>query len=179
MPQETHDIPADVLALPVDALDLSVRAANVLERLSRGMTIEDLCKHTERDILLIKHSTRRVLKEIKAALRQLDPGLRLAIEPPPPPRPTRADDGMVAMIEREWAETLKLEEATHRNVYVLQSLSMEFSSTLSRLRDLGNTWRARAQEAEEAMREMNTRINELEAQLAALQPTAGPVGDPQ
>ena len=156
--------PNDILSRSIDDLHLSVRATNALQRRKRGMMVRDLCAMTERDVLQLKGAGRGVLVEVTQGLARF--GLALAPEPPPPPpKAAVADDGMVEMIEKKWADAVTREEDVHKHVYTLQHISMEFSSALSRLVDTGRTWRARALASEEALRTQAARIAELEAEL--------------
>src|SRR5512136_2351115 len=123
---------SDIRESSIDVLGLLPRTRSALQRYKKDMTVGDLCAMTSHEVYAIAGLPQKGLDVVRAALKAH--GLTLAPEPPPPPSPpARADDGLVELIEKPWAEAIEYEREVHKNVYLLQHLSMEFSQALSRL----------------------------------------------
>ena len=78
---------AEMLAKPIEELDLSVRSANCLKN-ANIRTLGDLVQRTEREMLSTKNFGRKSLDEIKDVLASL--GLSFGMTRVPAARSTRA-----------------------------------------------------------------------------------------
>lgn len=146
----------------IGTLGLSVRVRNALERHKKGMTVEDLCAMTERQVRLLRGIDRKRFTEIRVVLAGLD--LDFAPEPPPPP--VEASPVIMEFIEKTWDAACKRTEAAETAAYALQGMSTQLAGALDTLRDAGRSWRFRALEAEKSLQLKEARIQELRGELA-------------
>ena len=100
------EVPADVLGMTIDYLNLSARASNCL-KLGRVCTIGDLISKTSTHLSGIKNMGKKTLDEIESSLN--DVGLSLSDTPirfSQPRLPAVSVNMRIALEKRGWRETV-------------------------------------------------------------------------